>query len=219
MSTLIDGYFPSLRMRLLDSDSLRGTRLFFSEETHGQLTGLSLIDRCLEPALSILSPLSLIMPKTVHHVKSYAKAWDSDKALKSTHKGPVGKYQLRAYLLVVLGYAVVAAWLTAMPTFARKTFDRRIRTILDTSHFDVFSVTSERHRLCSIPGKQRESFGSSQWNSSEDTRCSHKNTDAGNAKTKRSGIRVQQRIRTQCTDWCKYFLVYRRWRRHTLSLC
>ena len=80
---------------------------------------------CLEATLAVLSPLALIMPKGMHHIKSYAKTWDSDKALKSTHKGVLGKYQLRAYLLLLFGYAVVAAWLTAMPTFAREIFPKR----------------------------------------------------------------------------------------------
>ncbi|UJR16095.1 hypothetical protein I4U23_003007 [Adineta vaga] len=66
------------------------------------------------------------MTKTLRNVKTSKKSWDSDKALKSTYKGLFGKYQLRAYLFVALGYGIIAAWLTEMPTFALlppKTFD------------------------------------------------------------------------------------------------
>ncbi|CAF1005749.1 unnamed protein product [Adineta steineri] len=58
------------------------------------------------------------MTKTLRNVKTFKKSWDSDKALKSTYKGLFGKYQLRAYLFVALGYGIVAAWLTEMPAFA-----------------------------------------------------------------------------------------------------
>ncbi len=64
------------------------------------------------------------MTKALRGVKTLKKTWDSDKAIKCTYKGLFGKYQLRAYLLLVLGYGIVAAWLTEMPTFARKNFSK-----------------------------------------------------------------------------------------------
>ncbi len=62
------------------------------------------------------------MIKALRHVKTYRRSWDSDKALKSTYKGLFGKHQIRAYIFLVLGYAIVGAWLTEMPTFACKNF-------------------------------------------------------------------------------------------------
>ena len=77
------------------------------------------------------------MPKTVRSVKTFRRTWDSDKALRSTHRGYFDKYQLRAYLFIVLGYAVIVAWLTAMPIFARK-FDLATNSCLFQSHpFDL----------------------------------------------------------------------------------
>ena len=58
------------------------------------------------------------MARALRSVKTFKKSWDSDKALKSTYQGKVGKHQLRAYLFLVLGYAVVVGWLAEMPTFA-----------------------------------------------------------------------------------------------------
>lgn len=60
------------------------------------------------------------MARGTRNTKLLKKTWDSDKAIKSTYKGLVGKYQLRAYLLLALAYGIVAAWLTEMPAFARK---------------------------------------------------------------------------------------------------
>lgn len=74
----------------------------------------------LEPTLSTLSPVSLAMARVLRSVKTFKKSWDSDKALKSTYNGRFGKHQLRAYIILALGYAVIAAWLTEMPTFACK---------------------------------------------------------------------------------------------------
>ncbi|CAF3345485.1 unnamed protein product [Rotaria sp. Silwood1] len=71
----------------------------------------------LEPILTTISPTVMPTSKTLLNVKPQ-KTWDSDKALKSTHKGLFGKHQLRVYLFLVLGYAVVGAWLTKMPSFA-----------------------------------------------------------------------------------------------------
>ncbi|CAF1078642.1 unnamed protein product [Rotaria sordida] len=71
-----------------------------------------------EPTLSTISPVSLAMARALRSVKTFKKSWDSDKALKSTYKGKFGKHQLRAYIFLVLGYAVVVAWLAEMPTFA-----------------------------------------------------------------------------------------------------
>jgi len=56
----------------------------------------------------------------VRNVKTYKRSWDPDKALKSTYKGLFGKHQLRVYIFLALGYGVIAAWLTEMPTFACK---------------------------------------------------------------------------------------------------
>ena len=59
------------------------------------------------------------MARAFRSVKTFKKSWDSDKALKSTYEGKFGKHQLRAYIFLALGYAVIAAWLAKMPTFAR----------------------------------------------------------------------------------------------------
>lgn len=61
------------------------------------------------------------MARALRSVKTFKKSWDADKALKSTYQGKFGLYQLRGYIFLALGYAVVVAWLTRMPTFARKT--------------------------------------------------------------------------------------------------
>ncbi len=76
----------------------------------------------LEPTISTISPTALSMTKALRSVKTLKKTWDSDKAIKSTYKGLFGIYQLRAYLLLALGYGIVAAWLTEMPIFACKNF-------------------------------------------------------------------------------------------------
>ena len=62
------------------------------------------------------------MARALRSVKTFKKSWDADKALASTYKGKFGKFQLRAYIFLVLGYAVTVAWLTEMPVFARKLF-------------------------------------------------------------------------------------------------
>ncbi|CAF1215977.1 unnamed protein product [Rotaria sp. Silwood1] len=71
-----------------------------------------------EPTLSTISPVTLAMARALRSVKTFKKSWDSDKALKSTYKGKFGKHQLRAYIFLILGYAVIVAWLTEMPVFA-----------------------------------------------------------------------------------------------------
>ena len=60
------------------------------------------------------------MIKKLRTVKTYRRSWDSDNALKCTYKGLFGKYQIRAYIFLALGYGIVGAWLTEMPTFACK---------------------------------------------------------------------------------------------------
>jgi len=62
------------------------------------------------------------MIKLSRNIKTFKRSWDPDKALKSTYKGLFGKYQLRAYLFLALGYGIITAWLTEMPTFACKNF-------------------------------------------------------------------------------------------------
>ena len=62
------------------------------------------------------------MTRGTRSAKITKKTWDSDKAIKSTYNGFVGKYQFRAYLLLALAYAVVSAWLTEMPAFAREKY-------------------------------------------------------------------------------------------------
>lgn len=62
------------------------------------------------------------MARALRSVKTFKKSWDADKALASTYKGRFGKYQLRAYIFLALGYAITVAWLTEMPVFARKLF-------------------------------------------------------------------------------------------------
>jgi len=58
------------------------------------------------------------MARVLRSVKTFKKSWDSDKALKNTYQGKVGKYQLRAYIFLAFGYAVVLGWLAEMPTYA-----------------------------------------------------------------------------------------------------
>ena len=60
------------------------------------------------------------MARALRSVKTFKKSWDADKALKSTYQGKFGLYQLRAYIFLAFGYALVAAWLTEMPVFACK---------------------------------------------------------------------------------------------------
>jgi len=76
------------------------------------------IDIYLEPTITTISPVALAMARALRSVKTFKKSWDADKALKSTYKGKFGKHQLRAYIFLALGYAVIAAWLTEMPVFA-----------------------------------------------------------------------------------------------------
>ncbi|CAF1018617.1 unnamed protein product [Adineta ricciae] len=71
-----------------------------------------------DSTITSLNPAALAMTKALQNAKTLKKSWDSDKALKSTYKGLFGKYQLRVYLFVALGYGIVAAWLTEMPVFA-----------------------------------------------------------------------------------------------------
>ncbi|CAF2516993.1 unnamed protein product [Rotaria sp. Silwood2] len=71
----------------------------------------------LEPILTTISPTIMPTAKILPNVKP-RKTWDSDKALKSTHKGLFGKHQLRVYLFLAMSYAIVGAWLTEMPSFA-----------------------------------------------------------------------------------------------------
>ncbi|UJR30512.1 hypothetical protein I4U23_018042 [Adineta vaga] len=71
-----------------------------------------------EPTITTISPTALAMARALRSVKTFKKSWDADKALKNTYKGKFGLYQLRAYIFLVLGYAIVAAWITEMPTFA-----------------------------------------------------------------------------------------------------
>ena len=76
----------------------------------------------LEPTITTINPTALAMARALRSVKTFKKSWDADKALKSTYKGKFGKHQLRAYIFLALGYAVISAWLTEMPTFACKKF-------------------------------------------------------------------------------------------------
>jgi uncharacterized membrane protein YesL len=76
----------------------------------------------LEPTITTISPTTLAMARALRSVKTFKKSWDADKALKSTYKGKFGKHQLRAYIFLALGYAIIIAWLTEMPAFACKKF-------------------------------------------------------------------------------------------------
>ena len=76
----------------------------------------------LEPTITTINPTALAMARALRSVKTFKKSWDADKALASTYKGKFGKYQLRAYIFLALGYAITVAWLTEMPTFARELF-------------------------------------------------------------------------------------------------
>ena len=82
------------------------------------------------------------MARALRSVKTFKKSWDADKALKSTYQGKFGLYQLRGYIFLALGYAVVVAWLTQMPTFARKT-TRSVGLILRA----LFSVNAKGVQL------------------------------------------------------------------------
>jgi hypothetical protein len=70
--------------------------------------------------VTTISPTALIMARALRSVKTFKKSWDSDKALKSTHQGKFGKHQLRAYIFLTLGYAIIVAWLADMPLYACK---------------------------------------------------------------------------------------------------
>ncbi len=72
----------------------------------------------LEPTITTISPTALFMARALRSVKTFKKSWDADKALKSTYRGKFGKHQLRAYIFLALGYAIIVAWLTEMPIFA-----------------------------------------------------------------------------------------------------
>lgn len=72
----------------------------------------------LEPTFTATNPTALAMARVLRSVKTFKKSWDADKALKSTYQGNFGKHQLRAYIFLILGYAIVVAWLTEMPIFA-----------------------------------------------------------------------------------------------------
>ena len=86
----------------------------------------------LEVNLSAASPAISSMTKTVHNAKITKRNWDADKALRSTYDGLFGQHQLRAYILLALGYGIVGAWLTSMPIFAC----RKHRTNLSVPSFD-----------------------------------------------------------------------------------
>lgn len=83
----------------------------------------------LEPTIAVIDPTALVMAKPTP-IRVYRKTWDSDRALKSTYKGLFGKYQIRAYILLALGYGVTMAWLAKMPAFARKNFSRKLKFFL-----------------------------------------------------------------------------------------
>jgi MFS family permease len=70
------------------------------------------------------------MARALRSVKTFKKSWDADKALKSTYKGKFGKHQLRAYIFLALGYAIIIAWLTEMPAFA----------LLPPKHFNCSTI-------------------------------------------------------------------------------
>ncbi|CAF0758292.1 unnamed protein product [Rotaria sordida] len=121
-----------------------------------------------EPILTTISPTTLPMAKTLPNVKSQ-KTWDSDKALKSTHKGLFGKYQLRTYLLLALGYGVIGAWLAEMPSFAllppkyidctsydskKSNISDRLSTELDTTTTTIITVLYNDTERIPINGRQ-----------------------------------------------------------------
>lgn len=88
------------------------------------------------------------MARALRSVKTFKKSWDSDKALKSTYQGKVGKHQLRAYIFLVLGYAVVVAWLAEMPAFACKDTDMDCFSAQrDPCQWNSFSIASQMDRL------------------------------------------------------------------------
>jgi hypothetical protein len=114
---------------MMQRTSRNSTGIVANNETHVQNTDgvclimfLNLIKyfNHLEPTITTFSPTALFMARALRSVKTFKKSWDSDKALKSTYQGRFGKHQLRAYIFLALGYAVVAAWLTEMPVFACK---------------------------------------------------------------------------------------------------
>jgi len=84
------------------------------------------------------------MARALRSVKTFKKSWDADKALKSTYQGKFGKHQLRAYIILTLGYAIVAAWLTEMPIFAcMKLIFVLIRFLLN-----IYLVLSPKYLNC-----------------------------------------------------------------------
>jgi hypothetical protein len=81
---------------------------------------------CLETTITSTNPTALAMARALRSVKTFKKSWDSDKALKSTYQGKFGKHQIRAYIFLAIGYAVIVAWLAEMPVFACKEFLLRL---------------------------------------------------------------------------------------------
>ncbi|CAF4846667.1 unnamed protein product [Rotaria socialis] len=85
---------------------------------HHQRSSLSEAAWENEPIIATISPFALAMNKVQANSKVSKKIWDSDKALRNTHQGLLSKYQIRVYIFLALGYAVIGAWLMEMPAFA-----------------------------------------------------------------------------------------------------
>ncbi|CAF1084013.1 unnamed protein product [Adineta steineri] len=114
-----------------------------------------------EPTITTISPTALAMARALRSIKTFKKSWDSDKALKSTYEGKPAKYQLRAYIFLALGYAVTAAWLAEMPTFALlppKSFNNTAFYIYNDSVIELNitqNTTCGKVQTLSIDGQMR----------------------------------------------------------------
>lgn len=99
----------------------------------------------LDPTITVNSPISLAMARALRSVKTFKKSWDSDKALKSTYSGKFGKHQIRAYIVLAFGYAIIASWLTEMPEFACKYFSTNFPLKFCMKY--LFSIKTKIFRL------------------------------------------------------------------------
>ncbi|CAF2107123.1 unnamed protein product [Rotaria magnacalcarata] len=117
-----------------------------------------------EPIIATISPSTLAMNKILANSKAPKRIWDSDKALGSTHQGLLSKYQIRAYIFLALGYAVIGAWLMEMPAFAllppkyidcTPFYPNKSNTILQTST-QLNQIISNENATSLVKDEKRE---------------------------------------------------------------
>ncbi|CAF4861632.1 unnamed protein product, partial [Rotaria magnacalcarata] len=117
-----------------------------------------------EPIIATISPSTLAMNKILANSKAPKRIWDSDKALGSTHQGLLSKYQIRAYIFLALGYAVIGAWLMEMPAFAllppkyidcTPFYPNKSNTILQTST-QLNQIISNENTTSLVKDEKRE---------------------------------------------------------------